>query len=430
MKKLIIILMILFCSMSVSAIDWYTPLAYYPLDGNGLDEGPRGFDLEGKGTTYVAAIVGAGFDGEESDEDNLNYNATGPDLLGITTIEIWFKAESFNGGVIMSLTDRSNGVNNRITFQQEGASGNIRFLGSINGSAWEIDSTTTPCTLGTWCHLVGVIDVPSDITFYINNVSIGTAAHDHNIGEQFDTISVCNRVIGTFCDGVTDNFFLTNATYTAENVSIAYNAGNGQNFSEAAPAGAPSILSFNITSAYANQTAATGLDIAYVRTSTPSIEITLSSASNVSCGIYNLNYSAMIANDSTTKAATTDTADHTCTIPINEALSEGVQRVYIGVADSGTAIADAEYNISLDWTFIGSTLNSSGGAVQGINVMVSDLVTNDTIAGPANTFSTAVSNSTGGYTCFVAFSKNTSIRYELHNTTAYNGTTYGPYELI
>lgn len=353
MKKQLVILVFLLSLLSTfsSAIEWYTPVAQYYLDGNYIDQGPAGRDLEGNQPTYVSAIVGSGGDFESTNSEWGNFNGSENNYVAIRTIDLWWKAETDNaGGVLISITDRSDSGNNRFTIQQEGI-GNIRFRLQVNGSQlFELDTTGAPCTNGVQCHIVGVIN-GTTAELWINNVSQG---QDDTAGfpdEQFDTISVCNRDQATPCDGVIDNVWIGKVTYTQENVSISYNVGNGQNFTTLSPVSNDIIQdSLNHTTARdsGNETiwrtafnlTSEGFD------STPTVAGSMLQAGNCSISTLNFNHSEMIANDINTTCASVDSEDFVCTLPTSKKANLSTTNLYIACTGDTTSGPNATANLS------------------------------------------------------------------------------------
>ena len=188
------------------------------------------------------------------------------------------------------------------------------------------------------------------------------------------------------------------------------------------------LTAYNFTSCYANHTTATGTDVAYCRDNTPTGSFTLSAAADMSCGIYNLNYAAMIANNSDTQAATEDTTNHTCTLPDSEQLMEGLNTVYVAIQGTGSVLADNQFNVSLDWNFSGIVKDTEGTLLEDVRVLVTTIADGGIVDGPLDSNSTDITDSDGIFTAYVAFSGNYSIFYEYTNTTAYNSSGLGPYE--
>jgi len=196
------------------------------------------------------------------------------------------------------------------------------------------------------------------------------------------------------------------------------------------PSPNPSVTAYNITSAYWNGTTATGSDIAYSRDAGPSINVTLDIAANVSCGIYNQNYSEMISNDSASQAATENSLNHLCTLPDTQILLEGISKMYVAVQGSGTAIADLEMNVSLDWNFTATVKDvNDGSALTGVRLLVSRIADGNSSFGPGGTNSTAHTDGSGVGTCYVALDGNYTFHYEYTNSSAFNATKLGTYEV-
>ena len=96
-------------------------------------------------------------------------------------------------------------------------------------------------------------------------------------------------------------------------------------------------VSYNVTSAYANQTAwRTNVSFPVpTLDNTPTVTFTTVNAGNCSISLFNFNYSDMTSNDTETKCGTTDTTSMTCTLPASKQLAVGQQNLYITCGGAG-----------------------------------------------------------------------------------------------
>jgi len=95
---------------------------------------------------------------------------------GNFTVECWYyrNANGFPGDIIA----KREGTTYSPYLLYEGGNGNVSFLISNAGTAWDINWTVTPSIpLSTWTHLAGVRN-GTDLAFYVNGALVG----NQNIG--------------------------------------------------------------------------------------------------------------------------------------------------------------------------------------------------------------------------------------------------------
>lgn len=151
---------------------------------------------------------------------------------------------------------------------------------------------------------------------------------------------------------------------------------------------APNITqsTYNVTSAYLNETAwrTSTSSMVYTYDSTPSVTFNITSAGNCSIGDTNLNYTAMINDDASTKCGTTDTTQHTCTLPSSQQISLGVNSIYLSCyngAEMATSTSGA-LNITLsDSTPPSVTIESPTAQAYTTTLILLDITATDAGAG-------------------------------------------------
>lgn len=217
---------------------------------------------------------------------------------------------------------------------------------------------------------------PSDLTLE-NSLSIGhhydTASREFTGSE--DQIRIWNRTL---------------------NNSEAEYIGNTSNFLTcneiiAAPALPKLVINkdYNVTSADFNKTIWRSDESGWVLSSdnTPTVIFSTDKAANCSIGKQNLNYSAMTTADFNTTCLTTDTQNHSCTLPSSQQLQEGYQNLTLACFDGAAYNTTQPLNIHYESAnqipsityFVVNPTNPAANQDLLINVTCQDSDANDTL---------------------------------------------------
>ena len=414
MKIWPIILITILCSILVHASLSDGLIAYYTFDdGTFNDQSGNGYNGVNHGALPITGKYGDAMKFNNSAYATLD-SVLAPISTGTTgTICMWVNESTYVDGGVYFGVSHGTVTTDYFLLQSKVTQTHFNYGYKISNSfQWDQDIANIIGS-GYWQYMC-IRQSGTNVTMFFNGTYQSSVVSTKWFADDTSLASVrlgdlyYSSAESFFSDSTIDEVVIYNRSLSVSEIQELYNGISPTTIS---------ITAYNITSAYANQTYATGSNIAYTRHNTPSIDITLGQASNVSCGLYNKNYSAMVANNSDTQAATTDTTSHTCTIPSSEALSEGINKVYVSVLGSGSVAADAEYNISLDWSLNVSTLYSDDSVAANVSILGIDRDTNNTATGPANTFATALSNSTGGAMLYFAFPGNYTSEAHFRNGT-------------
>lgn len=184
----------------------------------------------------------------------------------------------------------------------------------------------TPTTLATystnkWYKVDAFLNGSSSkVTVYVNDVLAASDVAIASSSYSSIRLRLFNSVNGASKFDY-DNIVVTPWTGVATSVSI----GNST------PLGLILADTYNVTSATGDGTIwrVSGSETVNTTTATPLVKFDLMQAANCSIGRNNLNYTSMIANDSTTQCATSQTTSMNCTLPASQQLSAGTQNIYI-----------------------------------------------------------------------------------------------------
>ncbi|MBU0569495.1 LamG domain-containing protein, partial [Patescibacteria group bacterium] len=100
----------------------------------------------------------------------------GLDVSGDLTLSLWVKPED---ALTVRLIDKSTSFNNNVAYSLGyDSSMNLYFaVSSAGNNQVELKPGASEITRGAWQHVVAVVDVDKALTFYINNIGVGSTAY-------------------------------------------------------------------------------------------------------------------------------------------------------------------------------------------------------------------------------------------------------------
>lgn len=234
-------------------------------------------------------------------------------------------------------------------------------------------------------------------------------------------------------------------------------------FSSVSPSLTIDNSTYNVTSAYSNNTIwrTNGSLSVLSLDASPTVSFSTSINSNCSIGLVSENYSSSILRNPDTECSTTETTTHSCTLPTSENLSYGVSNIYISCYDgsnyynsNGKSIkllykanissvtpsnsSTSSYgNVSISWLSLNKDLDDYNhylylsDNLSLVNSFDSSVLVYSVVGSNGSTFS-YVYNSTNGTTVYWAiktndtlFSNNTgTYNYNVNSLSLYLGDEY------
>ena len=217
MRNLLALLLLAPCALLAQVPD-YVPtdglVAWYPMNGNALDESGNGYDCQSIGATLTEDRFGApssayAFDGQGS-------HLQGGSLpFSDLSISLWFKAEA---GVFETYSGGSPPTGAQLIGQGtthnpcrycDWAIGISDWIDGVDNLAWEkanssscqVQQTATNWEpeLEEWTHLVAVSE-GADVSFYINNDWVSTIPFDQPFQQGGSILSIGSRYVEN-CNG-------------------------------------------------------------------------------------------------------------------------------------------------------------------------------------------------------------------------------------
>lgn len=218
-------------------------VAYWRLDGDGVDATLRGNDITPVGVSWVAGLIGQAADLESTESDYL-WRADNADLsMGDIdfTIAAWVKLESLvNGAIVAKYTTLGNQREYLVLFNATDHVPNNRFsftvspLGTITGLT-TIDATAfgLPGT-GTWYLVVAQHDATANtIGICVNAGATDTAGYATGVFNGTANFNIGRiEVTTTFYpfDGLIDAVGIWKRVLSAAEIAQLYNAGAGLDY--------------------------------------------------------------------------------------------------------------------------------------------------------------------------------------------------------
>src|SRR3989338_3516858 len=233
---ILIFIMVLFSYSVFAALGDYTGIMYYAFEDLN-DTGSKGnnFDLESVNVApeeYVTGVSSGTGNAMSLEKDSThyvrNFTIDGNEMASIRTVDCWYKSESI-------------GFDQRLWYIKKNSvnyiGAEIQNDGDIAINVWTVVtqfvvlSTNQPLQPGVWAHVI-LIFGESGVKYYINGVENDTDASTWTIPNDYNQISfgVSQTDDFAYYDGVIDNCFFTNSTYTTDDVAESWNNGNGYNF--------------------------------------------------------------------------------------------------------------------------------------------------------------------------------------------------------
>lgn len=192
---------------------------------------------------------------------------------------------------------------------------------------------------GVWTMITCTQNTDGNISIYVNGTlvnttAIGTPGADGDPAIGFGSLYVDAQEYA----GLLDEMAVWNRTLDADEILALYN--NGDILILPFASDSPVVIdntTYNATSAYSNNTAWQTSTQGHVilQDTTPLIYFETDLTSNCSIGLSDLNYTDMVSADANTKCATTETTQHTCTLPSSQNLTwEDEDNIYISCIDN------------------------------------------------------------------------------------------------
>jgi hypothetical protein len=195
----------------------------------------------------------------------------------------------------------------------------IYFTDALQNSEWHyVCAGRDGSTLKNVVYLDGLMKVNSTENYSADPFTFGPTIN-LTIAEEM------GGGAGVDVRGTMDDFkFYQGQIPNGQQVYDEYNFGNPLGFSIVQG-------SYNVTSAYLNATAwrSNQSDTVFTYDATPTVTFSLTIAGNCTIGRNPFNYTTMLANDSNTLCATTGTSSQSCTLPLSQHLTQGLQNIYI-----------------------------------------------------------------------------------------------------
>ena len=305
----------------------------------------------------VTKKIGAGSCADSGGYIDLNYAPVWAAADG-RSVALWLKGTATNSYFFGS-TITSNAAFYARTHNS--INGDFYYRDDDN-NAFESTAYGTNIGDGDWHHLA-YVDNGTHIRAFIDGGLdyTHTSAYPQDFsGGSYDWVLLGFNTDGSMSTytgaGLVDDFRVYEFGISPAQVTTLYNSGSGteeQLCSDAGDTTPPNINNDkNCTSCYANSTIWNTDEDGWALTldNTPSVTFSTPENANCSMGQSNINYNAMIAADSNTSCLTTDTQNHSCTLPSSQKLIDGFQNITIACTDGTNENYTAPLNIHYTWT--------------------------------------------------------------------------------
>ena len=217
MRKLLVLLLLAPCALLAQVPD-YVPtdglVAWYPMNGNALDESGNGYDCQSIGATLTEDRFGAPYSAYEFDGQGSHLQGASLPFSDLS-ISLWFKAEAgvfetHSGGTPPTGAQLiGQGTTHNPCRYCDWAIGISDWFDGVDNLAWEkanssscqVQQTATNWEpeLEEWTHLVAVSE-GADVSFYINNDWVSTIPFDQPFQQGGSILSIGSRYVEN-CNG-------------------------------------------------------------------------------------------------------------------------------------------------------------------------------------------------------------------------------------